>query len=63
MFSMTMLVHDDIVSIVASRRENFGLTIESHEFAVMQRNLVETLWSISTPDDDSAGEPRAVLWT
>jgi HTH-type transcriptional regulator, sugar sensing transcriptional regulator len=50
-FSMTMLVHDDVVSIIASRRENFGLTIESHEFAVTQRNLFETLWSASRPDD------------
>lgn len=43
-FTMTSYIYDDKVAIISSRRENFAMTIESEEFAVMQRNLFEVLW-------------------
>lgn len=44
-FSMTSYIYDNKVAIISSRRENFAMTIESEEFAVMQRNLFEALWA------------------
>lgn len=48
-FTMTMYIYDDTVSIISSRRENFGMTIESREFTETQRNLFMVLWRASTP--------------
>ncbi len=48
-FTMTLYIYDDKVSIISSRRENFGMTIESQEFAETQRNLFMVLWQASTP--------------
>jgi len=45
---MTMYVHDDCVSYVSSKRENYGLVIESHELAALNRALFEGLWAISS---------------
>jgi len=50
LFSMTTWIYDDKVAIISSRHENFGMTIESEEFARMQENLFSVLWNISTPD-------------
>jgi sugar-specific transcriptional regulator TrmB len=44
-FTMTTWVYDEKVAIVSSRRENFGMTIESEEFARMQQNLFNVLWA------------------
>jgi sugar-specific transcriptional regulator TrmB len=44
-FTMTSYIYDNKVAIISSRRENFAMTIESEEFAVMQRNLFEVLWA------------------
>lgn len=49
-FAMTTWIYDDKVAIVSSRRENFGMTIQSEEFARMQQNLFSVLWTASTPD-------------
>lgn len=49
-FTMTTWVYDDKVSIIASRRENFGMIVESAEFAEMQKHLFGALWLASTPD-------------
>lgn len=49
-FTMTTWVYDDKVSIIASRRENFGMIVESSEFAEMQKHLFAALWLASTPD-------------
>lgn len=49
-FTMTTWVYDDKVSIIASRRENFGMIVESAEFAEMQKHLFAALWLASTPD-------------
>jgi hypothetical protein len=33
--------------MISSRQENFALVIESSEYAEMQGNLFEVLWSVS----------------
>jgi sugar-specific transcriptional regulator TrmB len=43
-FSMTSYIYDHKVALISSRRENFAMTIESEEFATMQRNLFEMFW-------------------
>lgn len=49
-FTMTTYVYDQKVSVISSRRENFGMIIESQEFAKMQENLFMVLWQVSEPD-------------
>ncbi|NMG35723.1 transcriptional regulator TrmB [Azoarcus sp. TTM-91] len=51
--SMTTFIYDNRVSLISSRRENYGLIIESEEFAAMQRQLFDALWSVATPTPDS----------
>lgn len=46
-FTMTSYVYDNKVAIISSRRENFAMTIESEEFAIMQRNLFDVFWASS----------------
>jgi len=46
-FTMTSYIYDNKVSIISSRRENFAMTIESEEFALMQRNLFDVFWASS----------------
>ena len=46
---MTMYVHDDKVTYLSSKRENYGLVIESHELAALNRALFEGLWITSRP--------------
>lgn len=49
-FTMTSYIYGNKVAIISSRRENFAMTIESEEFAMMQRNLFEVFWaSCSAP--------------
>jgi sugar-specific transcriptional regulator TrmB len=48
-FTMTTWTYDDKVSIIASRREHFGMIVESAEFAEMQKHLFAALWLASTP--------------
>lgn len=48
-FSMTMYIYGNKVAILSTRHENFGLIIESDEFATHQHNLFEALWQVSTP--------------
>lgn len=55
-FTMTTWIYDDKVAVVSSRRESFGMTIQSEEFARMQENLFLTLWAIS--DDGLAPRGR-----
>jgi HTH-type transcriptional regulator, sugar sensing transcriptional regulator len=47
--TMTTYVYDDTVSLISSGREHFAMTIESGEFAALQRQLFEALWHASTP--------------
>jgi len=46
---MTVFVHDETVSYLSSKKENYGLVIESAEFAALQRAMFEGLWMISRP--------------
>lgn len=48
-FPMTTFIYDDRVCLISSRNENYGLIIESEEFATMQRALFDTTWAQSTP--------------
>lgn len=48
-FTMTSYIYDNKVAIISSRRENFAMTIESEEFAMMQRNLFEVSWASCSP--------------
>lgn len=48
-FTMTSWIYDDKVSLISSRRENFGMIIESQEFNRFMKNFFEILWRVSTP--------------
>lgn len=50
-FTMTMILSGDSVALMSSRRESFGLIIDSPEFAALQGNLFDILWEVSTPSD------------
>ena len=50
------LSRDDKASIISSRREHFGMIIESQEFSDLMKNLFSVLWEARTP---SAGPGRA----
>lgn len=52
-FSMTMYVYGTKVALLSTRQENFGMLIESDEFATHQRNLFQALWQISRPTQTS----------
>ncbi len=55
-FSMTMYVYGNKVALLSTRQENFGMIIESNEFATHQRQLFEALWQISKPVQGSVAE-------
>jgi len=57
-FSMTSYIYDNKVAIISSRRENFAMTIESEELAMMQRNLFELFWASCPPPRRKAGAAR-----
>lgn len=47
--SMTQYIYDNKVAMISSRREDYGLIIESEEFAELQGALFDLLWAASTP--------------
>lgn len=49
LMSMTTFVYDSRVCLISSARENYGMVIESEEFATMQRQLFQSLWAMSSP--------------
>lgn len=51
-FTMTMYMYNDKVSLISSTKENFGIIIESQEFRENMQYLFEALWQISTPYTD-----------
>ncbi|OZB03942.1 MAG: transcriptional regulator TrmB, partial [Rhizobiales bacterium 39-66-18] len=57
--SVTQYVYDDKVAIISSKRENYGLVIESEDFARLQTALFETLWSLSAPAEEPPPRPAA----
>ncbi len=48
-FTMTTWTYDEKVSIISSRREHFGMIIESQEFSHLMTNLFTVLWAVSQP--------------
>lgn len=48
---MTMYIHDNTVSYLSSKKENYALVIESAELAALHRALFEGLWLSSQPAD------------
>ena len=49
-FAVTTYVYGNKVMILSSKKEMFGLIIESADIAAAHRNYFEALWQISTPD-------------
>jgi sugar-specific transcriptional regulator TrmB len=47
--SMTALIYDNRVALASSKRESYGLIIESEEFASLMRTMFEAVWNQSTP--------------
>lgn len=47
--SMTTFIYDQRVCLISSREENYGLIIDSVEFATMQRTLFDAIWKLSRP--------------
>jgi HTH-type transcriptional regulator, sugar sensing transcriptional regulator len=45
--AMTSYIYDDTVSFISSKRELYGILIQSHEFYALQETLFESLWAIS----------------
>ncbi len=57
---MTMWTYDDKVSLISSRRENFGIIVQGEELNDLMTTLFAVLWQASTPAE--AGERQASLW-
>lgn len=49
--SMTTFIYDQRVCLISSKKENYGLIIESEEFAAMQRVLFDAIWALSSPGE------------
>jgi HTH-type transcriptional regulator, sugar sensing transcriptional regulator len=49
LFTMTTWTYDDKVSLISSRRENFGIIVQSEEFSDLMNTLFAVLWQASTP--------------
>lgn len=45
--AMTTFIYGDNVALISSKRENYGLIIESEEFAAHQSLLFDALWGLS----------------
>jgi sugar-specific transcriptional regulator TrmB len=46
---MTILIYGSRVAMLSSTREDYGLIIESEEFATLQRTLFDAIWEVSRP--------------
>lgn len=57
-FEMTTYIYNDCVAIISTRREHFAMTIQSAEYATVQRNLFEALWAASRTPPAPAGKKR-----
>lgn len=57
-FTMTAVIGTREVVTLSSARETFAMVIESDEYAQMQRNFFEVLWSVSAlAGTDDSGSP------
>ncbi len=45
------MIFDDTVALMSTKRENFGVLLHSHEFAVMFRHIFNSLWLSCVPTD------------
>lgn len=50
-FRITTFIYGSKVALISSRRENYGLIVDSEEFAALQRALFETMWQTSHPPE------------
>ena len=48
--AMTSYIYNDTVALISSRRELYGILIQSQEFHALQETLFEGLWAISQDD-------------
>ncbi len=46
-FSESFFIYNDVVVYLSSKRENFGIVIESQEHAEMMKNIFGVLWGVS----------------
>lgn len=54
--AMTTLIYGNCVALISSKRENYGLIIESEEYAAHQGMLFDALWSASQPTAQSGSK-------
>ena len=47
LLSMTTFIYDHRVCLISSKKENYGLIIESEEFSTMQTVLFDGIWGLS----------------
>ncbi|SUA59143.1 Uncharacterised protein [Oligella ureolytica] len=47
--AMTTLIYGNTAALISSKRENYGLIIESEEYAAHQGMLFEAVWMASEP--------------
>lgn len=48
-FAMTTYIYNNKVGLISSKKENFGMIIESEEFHQNMNFMFEALWHVSTP--------------
>lgn len=48
-FSMTTYLYDNKVVLISSKKENFGMIIESEEYHQTMSHMFDALWQVSTP--------------
>ncbi len=46
-FDMTTYLYDNKVGLISSKKENFGILIESEEFSQTMNHLFDALWQVS----------------
>ncbi len=46
-FPMTTYIYDNKVSVIGTKKESFGMIIESRDYFETQKNLFEVLWDVS----------------
>lgn len=54
--NVSTYVYDDKVVMLSSRRENYGLIIQSHDFATLYAAMFDGLWAISSPSQRPSGD-------
>lgn len=65
LLGLTMMIYDNRVAIISSKKENYGLILESEEFSKMLRSMFSAIWSMSElspfieeTEYDHAGDER-----